>query len=84
MTEPFVFSSPADAIAGIGAKLGPAAGRSWIRSIDIFAEATGDHQRIHVDPARARTGPFGTTIAHGYLTFSLINMLLPELCAPTA
>jgi len=42
------------------------------RHIDQFAEATGDHQWIHVDPERAKTGPFGTTIAHGYLTLSLL------------
>ena len=45
--------------------------------IDAFAEATGDHQWIHVDPVRAAEGPYGTTIAHGYLTLSL----LPELGA---
>jgi acyl dehydratase len=44
--------------------------------IDGFADATGDHQWIHVDPARAATGPFGTTIAHGYLTLSLVPRLL--------
>ncbi|MGH2758521.1 MAG: MaoC family dehydratase [Actinomycetota bacterium] len=43
--------------------------------IDRFAEATGDHQWIHVDPERAAQGPFGTTIAHGYLTLSLIPSL---------
>ena len=48
--------------------------------IDAFAEATGDHQWIHVDPERARReSPFGTTIAHGYLTISLLPALLPEL-----
>ena len=40
--------------------------------IDQFADATGDHQWIHVDPERAKTGPFGATIAHGYLTLSLL------------
>ena len=40
--------------------------------INLFAEATGDHQWIHVDPERAKTGPFGTTIAHGFLTLSLL------------
>ncbi|HMN22438.1 MAG TPA: MaoC family dehydratase [Ottowia sp.] len=40
--------------------------------IDQFADATGDHQWIHVDPERARAGPFGATIAHGFLTLSLI------------
>lgn len=43
--------------------------------IDQFAEATGDHQWIHVDPAKAADGPFGTTIAHGFLTLSLTPML---------
>ncbi len=40
--------------------------------INLFADATGDHQWIHVDPDRARDGPFGTTIAHGFLTLSLL------------
>jgi acyl dehydratase len=51
----------------------------WIaidqRRIDLFAEATGDHQWIHVDPQRAAAGPFGATIAHGFLTLSL----MPEM-----
>ena len=59
----------------IGKELGPT---GWLEvtqaRIDPFADATGDHQWIHVDPARAAEGPFGTTIAHGYLTLSL--------CAP--
>jgi len=45
--------------------------------IDLFADATGDHQWIHVDPLRAAAGPFGATVAHGFLTLSL----LPELAA---
>jgi acyl dehydratase len=53
----------------------------WItidqQRIDLFAQATGDHQWIHVDPQRAAKGPFGTTIAHGFLTLSL----LPEMSA---
>ena len=44
--------------------------------VNLFAEATGDHQWIHVDPERAATGPFGHTIAHGYLTLSLVPVLL--------
>lgn len=48
----------------------------WIavtqEQIDLFARATGDHQWIHVDPERARQGPFGATIAHGFLTLSLV------------
>jgi acyl dehydratase len=49
------------------------------RSIDLFAEATGDHQWIHVDPEQAAQGPFGTTIAHGYLSLSMLPMLLSEV-----
>jgi acyl dehydratase len=56
---------------------------SWVtieqRQIDLFAEATGDHQWIHVDPVAAAQGPFGTTIAHGYLTMSLLPVLLSEV-----
>jgi acyl dehydratase len=47
--------------------------------INLFADATGDHQWIHIDPERAAQGPFGTTIAHGYLTLSLIPMLFTEV-----
>ncbi|GAB4008846.1 MaoC family dehydratase [Nocardioides ultimimeridianus] len=47
--------------------------------IDRFAEATGDHQWIHVDPERAKDGPFGATIAHGFLTLSLLPPLLNSL-----
>jgi acyl dehydratase len=57
----------------VGDVYGPS---SWIdvpqAKIDAFAEATGDHQWIHVDAERAKEGPFGTTIAHGYLTLSLL------------
>ena len=59
----------------VGDTFGPS---SWVEitqeKIDLFAEATGDHQWIHVDPERAKDGPFGSTIAHGYLTLSLIPM----------
>ena len=48
------------------------------RRIDLFAEATGDHQWIHVDPKRAADGPYGSTIAHGYLTLALIPMLTAQ------
>jgi acyl dehydratase len=47
--------------------------------INMFAEATGDHQWIHVDPEAAASGPFGTTVAHGYLTLSLLPMLVSEV-----
>ncbi|WP_019203262.1 MaoC family dehydratase [Tsukamurella sp. 1534] len=49
------------------------------KRIDMFAEATGDHQWIHVNPEKAKAGPFGTTIAHGYLTLSLIPMLVWQI-----
>ncbi len=58
---------------------------SWLEitqeRIDAFAEATDDHQWIHVDPERAARGPFGTTIAHGYLTLSLAVPLVSEVVA---
>ncbi len=47
--------------------------------MNLFADATDDHQWIHVDPKRAQEGPFGATIAHGYLTLSLISRFMPEL-----
>jgi len=46
--------------------------------VDTFADATGDHQWIHVDPVRAAKGPFGGTIAHGFLTLSLLSSFLDE------
>ncbi len=49
------------------------------QQIDQFADATGDHQWIHVDREAAKSGPFGTTIAHGYLVLSLIPRLLPDI-----
>jgi acyl dehydratase len=63
-----------------GAEFGPS---SWVEvtqdRIDGFAEATGDHQWIHVDRERAAAGPFGTTIGHGYLTLSLIPAMSYEV-----
>lgn len=47
--------------------------------VNLFAEATGDHQWIHVDPERAKSGPFGGPIAHGYLTLSLVPFFLPTI-----
>jgi acyl dehydratase len=49
--------------------------------VNLFADATGDHQWIHVDPERAKGGPFGGPIAHGYLTLSLGPRLMPEILA---
>ncbi|SCK53803.1 Acyl dehydratase [Streptomyces sp. WMMB 714] len=80
MAEPRVFSSTAELAAAVGQELGVS---DWLeidqKRIDLFAEATGDHQWIHVDPARAQDGPFGTTIAHGYLTLSLLPDLVPRV-----
>ena len=62
-----------------GDEFGPS---SWIvvdqAKIDAFADATGDHQWIHVDPERAAAGPFGGTIGHGYLTLSLLPVMSYE------
>jgi len=67
-------------MTAVGDVFGPS---SWIEvtqeKIDLFAEATGDHQWIHVDPERAKEGPFGTTIGHGYLTLSLLPVWSYEL-----
>jgi acyl dehydratase len=56
---------------------------SWLEvtqdDVNMFAEATRDHQWIHVDPERAAAGPFGTTIAHGYMTLALVIPLWSEL-----
>jgi acyl dehydratase len=75
-----VFETPGALLGGVGAVLGPS---EWVTieqdRVDLFARATDDHQWIHVDPDRAREGPFGGTIAHGYLTMSLVNRFLPEL-----
>jgi acyl dehydratase len=64
----------------VGDEFGPS---SWIEvpqeRIQAFADATGDHQWIHVDPERAAVGPFGTTIAHGYLTLALLPSMSYEV-----
>jgi acyl dehydratase len=77
---PTVFQTPKDLLGAVGQHLGYS---DWLEikqdRIDKFAEATGDHQWIHVDPERAKDGPFGTTIAHGYLTQSLVNLFLPQI-----
>jgi acyl dehydratase len=75
-----VFKQPKDILAKVGKHLGYS---DWLvitqERINQFAEATGDHQWIHVDPERAKSGPFGSTIAHGYLTLSLVNYFLPQI-----
>jgi acyl dehydratase len=73
-----------DGLDGVRAAVGRHLGHSdWIEvtqdQVNRFADATGDHQWIHVDPERARSGPFGGPIAHGYLTLSLSNLLLPQI-----
>jgi acyl dehydratase len=77
---PTVFDRPADLATAVGSHLGHS---EWLtmtqERIDKFADATGDHQWIHVDPERARQGPFGACIAHGYLTLSLVNLFLPDI-----
>jgi acyl dehydratase len=63
-----------------GAELGPSDWHEITQDrVNQFADATGDHQWIHVDPDRARSGPFGATIAHGYLTLALVIPLWTEL-----
>lgn len=67
-------------LADLQALVGQEIGHSdWLRvdqeRIDLFARATGDHQWIHTDPARAAAGPFGATVAHGFLTLSLLPVL---------
>jgi acyl dehydratase len=72
-----VFERLDDLRAQVGQELGVS---DWLQvdqaQIDRFADATGDHQWIHVDPQRAAQGPFRTTIAHGYLTLSLLPAML--------
>jgi acyl dehydratase len=76
------FTSPAELAAAAGTELGRSPWLTVEQSrIDSFAEATGDDQWIHVDPARAAGGPFGTTIAHGFLTLSLIPFLVRDIYA---
>ena len=75
-----VFQSPSELAAAVGQHLGYS---EWLpitqERVNLFAEASGDHQWIHVDPERAKSGPFGGTIAHGYLTLSLVNLFLPQI-----
>ncbi|MGV9709223.1 MaoC family dehydratase [Gordonia sp. NPDC003424] len=70
------FTSVDELKAAIGEDLGSG---EWLEitqdRVNQFADATGDHQWIHIDPERAKSGPFGAPIAHGYLTLSLLPML---------
>ena len=75
-----MFRSAQEYQDAVGRTFGPS---EWLlidqARINLFAEATGDHQWIHVDPQRAAEGPFGGTIAHGFLSLSLVNYFLPQL-----
>jgi len=75
-----IFESPRDLLGKEGMQLGSS---DWLTieqdRIDAFADCTGDHQWIHVDPVRAKAGVYGATIAHGYLTLSLVNMFMPQI-----
>ncbi|HKY89802.1 MAG TPA: MaoC family dehydratase [Nevskiaceae bacterium] len=75
-----VFTSAEEILGAVGRALGTS---DWMTvdqdRIDQFAGATDDHQWIHVDPVRAKDGPFGACIAHGYLTLSLVNRFLPQI-----
>ncbi len=84
MTQAAASPKVYDGIAGFEAHVGEHLGYSgWRqvtqREINLFAEATGDHQWIHVDPERAASGPYGRTIAHGYLTLSLVPILVQQI-----
>ena len=77
-----------DTLAELSAQVGTTVAVSdWLTisqtQIDLFAQATGDHQWIHVDPVRAAQGPFGTPIAHGFLTLSLIPRFMEASLAVT-
>jgi acyl dehydratase len=66
--------------AAVGEHLGYSRWRTVTQhEVDLFADATGDRQWIHVDPERAKTGPFGSTVAHGYLTLSLVPQMVWEV-----
>ncbi|MED5260968.1 MAG: MaoC family dehydratase [Myxococcota bacterium] len=77
---PTVFQTPLELKDSIGKHLGYS---EWLTveqsRIDQFADATLDHQWIHLDAERAKSGPFGATIAHGYLTSSLVSHFLPQI-----
>ncbi|HEY6425458.1 MAG TPA: MaoC family dehydratase [Pseudonocardiaceae bacterium] len=75
-----VFTAAGELRTAVGEELGAS---DWMiigqRRVDAFADATDDHQWIHVDPQRATAGPFGTTIAHGFLTLSLLPHLIGQV-----
>ncbi|MEU1755486.1 MaoC family dehydratase [Micromonospora matsumotoense] len=72
--------TPDDLLALVGAELGVSAPQVVTQQqVDQFADVTGDHQWIHVDVARARSGPFGSTVVHGFLTLALVPRLLADI-----
>ncbi|WP_426508743.1 MaoC family dehydratase [Dactylosporangium sp. McL0621] len=74
------FASAGELLASVGEHLGYSEWQDVTQErVNLFADATGDHQWIHVDPERAKEGPFGTTIAHGYLTLSLLPILVGQV-----
>ncbi|WP_029890537.1 MaoC family dehydratase [Polycyclovorans algicola] len=79
-----IFESTESLLAAVGQTLGSS---DWLTMtqdrINTFADATDDHQWIHVDPVKAKEGPFGACIAHGYLTLSLVSRFLPEILEVT-
>ena len=75
-----IVNHPLDLLGMIGSTLGPTDWSEMTQErVNQFADATEDHQWIHVDPQRAAEGPFGACIAHGYLTLSLASKFLPEM-----
>ncbi|MBN9739933.1 MULTISPECIES: MaoC family dehydratase [Amycolatopsis] len=75
-----VFSDVAELAEAVGGPLGTSEWHTVSQEqVQLFADATGDHQWIHLDAEKAAAGPFGTTIAHGFLTLSLIPAFLPEI-----
>jgi acyl dehydratase len=75
-----VFQGIAELEKAVGAHLGYSDWHTVTQEqITLFADATGDHQWIHVDPERAATGPFGRTVAHGFLTMSLLPLLVAQV-----
>jgi len=79
-SNPVVLSSIEEIEAAVGVEVGPGAWFTVDQSrIDGFADDTNDHQWIHVDVEKAKAGPFGATIAHGFLTVSLVPYLVNQL-----
>jgi acyl dehydratase len=75
-----VFSDVAELAEAVGQPLGTSEWHTVAQEqVQLFADATGDHQWIHLDAEKAAAGPFGGTIAHGFLTLSLLPLFLPEI-----